>query len=170
MVLPHRNSKSSRHSKITGDFGEALVLYWLSKHGFECVSVDHTGIDLLARNKHTSEIMGISVKSRSRDSDHESEFVSISRDNFEKAKNACRDFHCVPYFAIVVDAGGIIRVFVLPMSHLQRKYFPTGGATCAWKMTAKWREQYERDPKILIIEFQTKPTTRIVRWFDRCVR
>ena len=59
-------SKSSRHAKITGDFGEALVLYWLSKYGFECARVDHTGIDLIARNPHTQELMGISVKSRSR--------------------------------------------------------------------------------------------------------
>ncbi len=36
-------SKSSRHSKITGDFAEHLVLYWLSKYGFECAKVDHTG-------------------------------------------------------------------------------------------------------------------------------
>jgi len=41
-------TKSSRHSKIAGDFGETLVLYWLSKYGFECASVDHTGIDLIA--------------------------------------------------------------------------------------------------------------------------
>ena len=36
-------SKSSRHSKITGDFGETLILYWLSKYGFECALVDHSG-------------------------------------------------------------------------------------------------------------------------------
>ncbi|MEK7654536.1 MAG: hypothetical protein AAB345_04675 [Patescibacteria group bacterium] len=39
--------KASRHQKITGDFGEALVLYWLSKHGFESLKVDHTGIDIM---------------------------------------------------------------------------------------------------------------------------
>lgn len=27
-------TKSTRHAKITGDFGETLVLYWLSKYGF----------------------------------------------------------------------------------------------------------------------------------------
>ena len=59
-------AKSSRHSKITGDFAESLVLYWLSKHGFESARVDHTGLDLLARNPRTNELMGISVKARSR--------------------------------------------------------------------------------------------------------
>jgi hypothetical protein len=58
--------KSSRHSKITGDFAESLILYWLSKYGFESAKVDHTGIDLIARNTVTNEVMGISVKSRSR--------------------------------------------------------------------------------------------------------
>jgi len=45
--------KSSRHSKIAGDFGEYLILYWLSKYGFECARVDYTGIDLIARNPKT---------------------------------------------------------------------------------------------------------------------
>ena len=58
--------KSSRHHKITGNFGEHFVLYWLSKYGFECAHVDHVGIDLIAKNPHTNERMGISVKTRSR--------------------------------------------------------------------------------------------------------
>ena len=37
--------KSTRHSKITGDFAEGLVLYWLSKYGFECARIDHTRVD-----------------------------------------------------------------------------------------------------------------------------
>ena len=56
--------KSSRHQKITGDFGESLVLYWLSKHGYECALIDHTGIDILASKNR--EVIGISVKTRSR--------------------------------------------------------------------------------------------------------
>ena len=46
-MMPETN-KSSRHSKITGDFAEGLILYLLSKHGFESVRVDHTGIDLIS--------------------------------------------------------------------------------------------------------------------------
>src|SRR5262249_20687715 len=57
--------KSSRHSKIAGDFAEALVLYWLSKYGYECARVDHTGIDLIAREPD-GPVMGISVKCRDR--------------------------------------------------------------------------------------------------------
>ena len=54
-------NKSSRHSKITGDFAEYLILYWLSKYGFECAKVDHTGIDLIARKPHNNELVGLEI-------------------------------------------------------------------------------------------------------------
>ncbi len=53
--------KSSRHAKIAGDFSEHLLLYWLSKYRFESARIDHAGIDLLARNPHTKELMGIFI-------------------------------------------------------------------------------------------------------------
>jgi len=148
-------SKSTRHSKITGDFGETLVLYWLSKYGFECAPVDHTGIDIIARNPHTREIMGISVKSRCRSEGAEGEYVSIPNDNFRKAKAACETFGCVPYFAIVVDAGQTIQGFVLPMDHLLA-LFPKGQTASGWKMTKRYLGRYAEDPEIKIFEFSTK--------------
>ena len=81
--------KSTRHSKITGDFAEALVLYWLSKSGYECACVDHTGIDLIACNRDGFERMGISVKARSRYDGTEQVSVNLSPDGFEKARHAC---------------------------------------------------------------------------------
>ena len=110
--------KSSRHSKITGDFGETLLLYWLSKYGFECAPINHTGIDLIARNPHTQELMGISVKSRSRSRGAEGMQLRIPKDNFQKAEAACKAFGCAPHFAIVIDAGSTIRCFLTSMSHL----------------------------------------------------
>jgi hypothetical protein len=77
-------SKSSRHSKLAGDFGEALVLYWLSKYGFECALVDHTGIDIIANNPLTPEIMGISVKTRTRAEGTEADDVYIPHSQFGK--------------------------------------------------------------------------------------
>jgi Holliday junction resolvase-like predicted endonuclease len=71
-------TKSSRHSKITGDFGEAIVLYLLSRHGFECARVDHTGIDLIARRPNSKEVLGISVKSRSRQTGTENSHLALS--------------------------------------------------------------------------------------------
>lgn len=153
-------SKSSRHSKITGDFAESLVLYWLSKYGFECAAVDHTGIDLIARNPKNNELLGISVKSRSRNIGKESDSVSITNDNFEKAAEACKAFGCVPYFAIVVDAGDKITAFILSMAELE-KIAPKGEKTCSWKMTAKYIEQYRANPNIVVFEFSHQTH----RWF-----
>lgn len=147
-------SKSSRHSKITGDFGEVLVLYWLSKHGFECALVDHTGIDLIARNPHTKEIMGISVKSRSRYIGTERESLSIPKDDFKKIRAACEAFGCIPYFAIVVDAKDSLRGFIVSMSHLL-KLFPIGKSVSAWRMTPRHLEKYRHDRAVKFFEFQT---------------
>ncbi|MBC7527417.1 MAG: hypothetical protein H7308_07680 [Chthonomonadaceae bacterium] len=149
--------KSTRHSKITGDFGEALILYWLSKHGFECARVDHTGIDLIARNPNTQEVMGISVKSRSRDSGKECEYLSIPAGDFVKAKAACDAFDCIPYFAIVIDTGKIIRCFLLTMEHLQF-LFPTSVSASGWKMSLKHLIAYALDSKIMAFEMETRTT------------
>lgn len=150
-------SKSSRHQKITGDFGEALTLYWLSKYGFECALVDHTGIDIIARNPHTKEIMGISVKSRTRTEGKEQEYVTLPNSHLEKVETACKAFGCVPYFAVVVDAGDTIRGFLTPMSHLLQ-IFPQGKTTSGWKMKPAYLKQYDQDPEVKTFEFKTKTT------------
>ncbi len=157
-----RINKSTRHAKITGDFGETLVLYWLSKYGFECAPVDHTGIDIIARNPHTQEVMGISVKSRSRSEGSEAEYVSIPNENFDKAEVACAAFGCVPYFAVVVDAGDTIRGFVLSMRHLL-SIAPKGKTAYGWKMTESYLKKYAEDPEIQSFEFQT----RTKRWWGQ---
>lgn len=113
-------SKSSRHSKITGDFAENLVLYWLSKYGIECARVDHVGMDLIARRDGSTRPMGISVKSRSRNPGTEGTYLSIPNENFSKLEAACIAFGCEPYFAIVVDEAQGIDAFVLPAAVLQQ--------------------------------------------------
>lgn len=147
--------KSSRHSKITGDFAEHLILYWLSKYGFECAKVDHTGIDLLAKNPKTDELMGVSVKSRSRNEGKEGQYVHIPNDNFEKIDKACKVFNCKPYFAIVIDEESTIKAFILSMDRLL-KYFPMGKTAVGWKMTKSWIEKYNSDNKIIKFEFEHK--------------
>lgn len=154
-------SKSSRHAKITGDFGEALVLYWLSKYGFECARVDHTGIDLIARKPKTKEVMGISVKSRSRLPGTEQASVTIRADDFQKADFACEAFGCVPYFAVVVDTANLIRVFLIPGSHLKEAYKQVDGP-CNWKMSTQYMDKYYSDPEVMIFQFQSET----VRWWQ----
>ena len=147
--------KSSRHSKITGNFCENLVLYWLSKHGFECANVDHTGIDIIARNPETDELMGISVKGRSRKEGKEEANVLIPNDNFDKVENACKAFRCVPYFAIVIDEKDKIHSYILSMEYLL-ELFPKGKSYCSWKMTKEHFEKHKRDKNIKNFEFTCK--------------
>ncbi len=132
-------------------------MYWLSKYGFECALVDHTGIDIIAYNPHTKERMGISVKSRSRNLGKEGQYLSILNPNFEKAQSACDAFGCIPYFAIVVDEGNEIHIFITSMSHLL-KLHPMKKKASGWKMSKQWLERYHSDPEIKIFHFmhQTK--------------
>ena len=146
--------KTLRQSKITRDFAEALVLYWLSRYGFECARVDHTCIDLIACNPHTQELMGITVKSRSRIVGTERISPRLSADDFEKARAACDAFSCTPYFAIVIDVGRKIHGFLLPMKHLLTLY-PIAKTSTSWKMDAKHINQYANDPEIKTFELQT---------------
>jgi Holliday junction resolvase-like predicted endonuclease len=147
--------KSSRHSKITGNFAEHLVLYWLSKHGLECAYIDHVGIDILARNKITKELMGISVKSRSRNKGKEGQYMSIPNENIQKIDDACRTFQCKPYFAIVIDEDEMIKIFILSKEKIL-EYFPMGNSVIGWKMSNKWIKIYENDDSIIKIEFNYK--------------
>ena len=148
-------NKSSRHSKITGDFAEHLVLYWLSKYGFESARLDHTGIDLIANNPHTKEVMGISVKSRSKNPGKEKTSLRISSDDLEKASQACVAFHCIPYFAIVADLKGEIFVFILTLERL-RGLYPTKGKNISWAMTEKRVSSYLNDPEIKIFKLSSE--------------
>lgn len=150
--MPEIN-KSSRHSKITGDFAEGLVLYWLSKHGFETARVDHTGIDLIARNPVTNELMGISVKSRSRQTGTEKDYLGIPNANFEKVDKACEAFGCVPYFAILVDAIDTITIYILSKGKLL-EMFSMGKTISAWKMGDTDTAKYREDREIMVIEFK----------------
>lgn len=155
-----RMRKSTRHGMITGNFGESLVLYWLSKHGFECASVDHTGIDLIARNPVTGEFMGVSVKSRSRNAGKERTAVRVGGDELEKAQAACKAFGCAPYFAFVVDAGDTVRCYVVCMEHFL-KLNRSRKRSCVWRMSPAAVESYYDDPEVVVFELQH----RIIRWW-----
>jgi len=139
--------KSSRHAKITGDFAERFVLYWLSKYGFECALVDHVGLDIIARNPHNQELMGISVKCRSRVVGTETTSLNIPNDNLKKLDGACLAFGCKPYFALVIDGADIITAFILDKDHLLNTY-PPGDKVISWKMHPSWIEKYHADKEI----------------------
>jgi len=150
-------NRSSRHPKITGDFAESLVLYWLSKHNFECANVDHTGIDIIAKNPKTKELMGISVKSRDRIEGTEKTSLTIKIDHLNKVKIACNAFNCIPYFAFVIDKSKNHKIycFILSMQELL-KIFPKNRKTLNWKMDEKNLLNYYKNPRIKIFGFDYK--------------
>jgi Holliday junction resolvase-like predicted endonuclease len=148
--------KSTRHSKITGDFAEGLVLYWLSKYGYECARVDHTGIDLIARDPNTHELMGVSVKSRSRYKKTESWPVTVRRDEFDKARTACDVFKCVPYYAFVVDGDDVIRGFLVSLTHLLEIARERPDGDWDWLMARRNLSAYQTDSKVLRFELRTE--------------
>ena len=152
-------NKSSRHSKITGDFGEHLTLYLLSKFGFECARVDHTGIDIIARNLDTAEVMGITVKARSRNLGRETTSLRIAADHFEKVTKACSAFNCVPYFSIVIDRGDLTSVYLLPETALIELY-PNAKRGLNWGMSDNHISRYRKHARLTILEFESKITQR----------
>lgn len=147
--------KSTRHSKITGDFAEGLVLYWLSKYGYECARVDHTGIDLIAREPNGPEVMGISVKSRSRYEGTDTDSVYIPSKDFVKAEAACKAFGCVAYYAIVVDGDQKIRCFLLSLNHLQQVAKKSEVRSMwYWGMSEGHLDKYRGDREVLGFELR----------------
>lgn len=146
-------AKSTRHAKITGDFGEAAILYYLSVSGFECARVDHTGIDLIARSAKQSRPWGISVKARSRSPGTETTALSLYKKDFPKLEAACEAFGCIPYVGLVFDSSDFLRMYVLPLARL-RDLVPGGDKVSSWQMSASKVAAYAKDPKIMSIEWR----------------
>lgn len=146
-------SKSTRHAKITGDFGESAILYYLSLCGFECARVDHTGIDLIARSARLPRAYGISVKARSRAPGTEATALNLYKRDFPKLEAACDAFGCIPYVGLVFDSAEYLRVYVLPLAHLSA-LVPGGSKVVAWPMSPSKITAYANDPKIMSIEWR----------------
>ena len=146
--------KSSMHSRITGNYAERFVLYWLSKYGFECMYVDHVGIDIVANNPHSSERMGISVKSRSRKEGTEKTHMVLgpTEETKKKLKKACDAFDLVPYFAILIDDKNSTNIYILTLEKFMNLHKPK--KMMIWYMGKKWTELYLKDPDIKIVEFK----------------
>ena len=95
------------------------------------------------------------MKSRSRTETTKDDYVSIPNDDFDKIENACAAFGCVPYFAIVMDAGEMIRGFILPMSKLLT-LFPRRKLASGWKMTPQYLECYEQTQRFRLSSFKRR--------------
>jgi len=157
--------KSTRHSKIAGDFGENLILYWLSRSGFEATLVDHTGIDIVAFRQKAGkppgegERIGISVKSRSK-KEKASKGLLVNGKDYKKIKEACKFFGCnTESIAFVFDRAsshdkGKIEVYLLTLQKLDT-FYPVfaEGKDFTFSVAPVMVGKYEKAREIRKVEF-----------------
>lgn len=144
-------NKSSRHPKIAGEFGEALLLYWLSKSGFETSRIDHTGIDLVAFHKKSGKRLGISVKCRTRIEGTESEGIYLKNAEIKKIKDACGFFGCgEQYLGIVTDRGSKIDLILMSLDDA-KKINGKGKTYINIKVTPEYIRKYRALSDALVV-------------------
>jgi Holliday junction resolvase len=150
--------KSTRHSKIIGDFGEFFVCDSLSKSGFEVLRVDHTGLDVIAYNTSNQRRLGITVKSRTRKEGKENDAVNIfshqkGKDDRQKLLTACEAFGCEPWIAVYVETLDDADLYLTSLENYDNKY-RGGKAIEKWKMNENSRKRYAEDPDVKHIRIQ----------------
>ncbi len=147
-------AKSSRHSKLIGEFGEAFLSNWLSHSRFEVTIVDHTGLDIIAYHQKTKRRLGITVKSRTRDSGKEAVSVNIlsnQKDSTDRAKllAACEAFACEAWLAVYVESSESADLYLTSLKHYDEKYRPSKPrAIDTWNMGNKEKSAYAADPNV----------------------
>ncbi len=149
--------KGTRHAKIVGIFGEYVVCNWLSRSGFEVSVIDHTGMDVIAYDPETRRRLGITVKSRTRDSGKETEsvnlFKSVNQDR-EKLKNACEVFACEPWIAIYVECQEYAELYLTSLDHYDSKYSGKKKRRIDdWSMNQEPKKEYDSDSDVAYIRF-----------------
>ena len=139
--------KVQEQNATTDNFSETMAMYWLSKHGYDVVKVEYTGINLLAYHRKKKERLGITVlfcllpaKKKS-----VSFVVPKRKDIFD----ACATFACMPYVALIVDLvekSKKIRFYLFPWSEAKNTHTKNGERV--WVMDKKQINQYEENEKI----------------------
>lgn len=148
--------KSERHSKILGDFGEILTMYWLSKRNFEPVHVDYTGIDIIAYDNKLKNRLGISVKSRTRTEGKEQDSISVDSTQIPKIYYACKCYDCLPYFACLIDkdAENSMEIYLIPLADaLKINEYKEGDTKLYIRFKEEQVEKYKKLKNSIVIKF-----------------
>ena len=158
-----RVTKSTRHQKIIGEYGEMLVCNWLSRSGFEVTLVDHTGIDVLAYHPKTQKRLGITVKSRTRAAGTEKDSVNIlsrrgAKNDRRKMTAACQAFACEPWIAVYVEMTNFAHLYLTSLTNYDRLYRKKGRKVDDWKMAPTHMRVYEEDPNVKHIRLDFEAT------------
>jgi Holliday junction resolvase-like predicted endonuclease len=144
-------TKSSRHQKIIGNFGENLVCNWLSRSGFEVALVDQVGMDIIASHPSLpGKPLGITVNARTRTKGTEGTQVTVFRGNDrEKLLQVCETFRCEPWIAVYVEATECADAYLTSLDNYDRSYRRRERRVVDdWKMRDKDRRQYDADPNV----------------------
>ena len=150
-------TKSTRHSRYIGWFGEALVCNMLSRSGFEVMHVDHVGVDVIAERSDYGRI-GISVKSRTRDAAaKEADSVNLLTADDTRLKEACKAFGLKPWLAVYVETEAGADLYLTSLLHYRQSY-----SRSAWSMSQKAKARYADDAEVLHLSlgFKQEP------WFE----
>lgn len=149
--------KSKRHSKIVGDFGESIIMYWLSKRNFEPVLVDYIGIDIIAYNKGNANRLGISVKSRTRTPGSEKDSLTVNSKQIPLIRQACEYFSCKPYFGCVIDKEQemSIEIYLITLKDiLMINNYNEGDKRLSIKFTDEYLKEYQKVANSYIIRLR----------------
>ena len=156
--------KSSRHSKIVGQFGEALVANLLSRSGFEVIFADHVGFDLIAFRADVGRL-GISVKSRTRGVEGSEQVpVHLFDVTDVKLEEGCRDFGLVPWVAVYVETEPSGDLYLTSLKNYRDRHLG-GKNMLVWNMRQHHRDRYAQDQGVM--HFQT--TFAENNWFGKTI-
>ena len=147
-----------QHSKITQDFAEAAVFYWLSKCGFNCLRVDHKVIAIIAKKPDIKGRFGVLVKIGNGKVETDRELVSVTERELKRVKTDCSALKCIPCIAVLMEQKEETWILMSTLKHLS-EIQPSGTATVAWKMTQAGMMQYLSDNEILAVELNHKVWT-----------
>lgn len=157
-------TKSTRHQKIIGQFGEHIICNWLSRSGFEVAIVDHTGIDIIAFDPLEKTRLGISVKSRTRNIGTEKTHVTIFRkDGKQKLTDACSAFSCEPWIAVYVETADSADIYMATLDHYLENYGNPKASQISWKMSDSNKQRYRNDKNVFHLHVDFTP----IQWWDR---
>jgi hypothetical protein len=77
--------------------------------------------------------------------------VNLLHKDDEKIERACMAFQCVPYIAVVVDQGSLVRGYLTTLAHLRRDY-----PGQSWRMSPAMIERYRSDTNIEYFELASR--------------
>jgi len=156
-VVSMSSDRSSRHSKIIGQFGEHLVCNFLSRSGFEATIVDHTGTDIIEYHEDSKARMGISVKSRTSKADCTARAVRLSKrkeeqDGFGKLRRACEWFGCKPWIAVYFEWDDCAKLYLTRLDHYKAMHVEEGKNASRWSMSEQRMSKLEADADVAYVE------------------